>query len=44
MVLREEVLMEIPMQVKSFYKMKGISPKQIKLLDPYKLNLKKGET
>lgn len=34
MILREEVLDEIPAQVRGFYKMKGLRPKPQVILDP----------
>lgn len=44
MILREEVLMEIPTQVRTFYKMKGIQPKAMQVLSPEALNFNRGQT
>lgn len=44
MVLREEVLDEVPHQVKSFYKMKGIKPNPMQILNPIQLDIKRGNT
>lgn len=43
-VLREEVLDEVPIQVREFYKMKQIRPKPMRVLDPIKLDVKRGNT
>lgn len=39
LILREEVLDEIPTQVRTFYKMKGIRPKAMQILNPEQFNL-----
>lgn len=44
LVLREEVLDELPRQVTSFYNMKGIRPKEFKPIDPAQFNLARGNT
>lgn len=44
LILREEVLDEVPRQVRTFYKMKGIKPKEMQILNPQNFNLNRGET
>ena len=43
-VLREEVLDELPRQVRTFYEMKGIKPKEGKYIDQTQFNLSRGNT
>lgn len=44
LVLREEVLDELPAQVTGFYTMKGIKPKKAPMIDPAQFNLARGNT
>jgi len=44
LILREEVLDEVPKQVKTFYKMKQIKPNPIQILNPINIDMKKGNT
>ena len=43
-ILREEVLREIPQQIEDFYKMKGIKPNKMKVINPEMLNFQRGNT
>ena len=44
LILREEVLDELPAQVTSFFAMKGMKPQEAKIINPQQFNLSRGNT